>query len=394
MSHDDIGPGNAYRGPWQLHIRDIDPSTTLVRSQSDLERERPKGTINWWRHEATIASTDEVSHEQWLQIDTDIPSPDQQLRFTKPDDASTWIKLHGMDTWEMETDPSYERDEADQREIWRYACGYVIDASAVDEFMAWSQTVDFRGRWMPEPQELHGLYFGEIGWSTAFRDGYYNGPLEPRSGESTSLPTTLAFVAVAYPAEGRGRDCSLDEGYTLYHPHPRLVEAMNLRWTGQDAEFVDADGELTIFDPSAHDDRSAALLIREDKLQQFLRDTGSAVVWAMPGEKQVTVADEHWSDRRSFPLRHFTGACAYKNGKPKRSSPHASPNTRQPRGPVAGRDPGAAHAWSHKPTHRQPPGTQSCSHGAQSCGTAASRTADPCFRQMACLLCRPLAGSL
>ena len=333
-SHDDIGPGNAYRGTWQLHVRDIDPSTILVRSRSDLEQERSEGVTNWWRHEATIAPIDEMSHEQWLQIEADIPSHDQQLRFTNPDDDSTWIKLHGMDTWKMETDPSHERDQADQREIWLYACGYLIDATAVDEFIAWSQTVDFYGRWMPQPQELHGLYFGEIGWSSAFKDIHYDGPLEPRGfapSASTPLPTTLCLTAVEYCAEGRGRDCSLAEGYSLYHPHPRLVEAMNLRWTGKDAEFVDADGTLTIFDPSAHDDRYPALLVREDKLSQFLHDTDSAVVWAMLGEKQAIGAGERWSARSSFPLRRLTGAYAYRNGSltGHRSTHLETPDTRE-----------------------------------------------------------------
>ena len=44
---------------------------------------------------------------------------------------------------------------------------------------------------------------------------------------------------------------------------------------------------LVAFDPSARDAGSSALLVREDDLQCFLNDTGSALVWAMTGEKRA-----------------------------------------------------------------------------------------------------------
>ena len=47
--------------------------------------------------------------------------------------------------------------------IWLYACGYLIDATGVAEFIDWSNTVDCSGRWLPEPPRDYSLFFGELG---------------------------------------------------------------------------------------------------------------------------------------------------------------------------------------------------------------------------------------
>ena len=60
-----------YEGPWQLHVRDIDPSCTL--------RSTPGGTswgphkLAWWGDAEYAAWANELSHQAWLALETDIP---------------------------------------------------------------------------------------------------------------------------------------------------------------------------------------------------------------------------------------------------------------------------------------------------------------------------------
>ena len=61
--------------------------------------------------------------------------------------------------------------------MWSVSASWGTVRNGDGRFIAWSRTVDFYGRWMPQPQELYGLYFGEIGWSSAFKDVHYDGPL-------------------------------------------------------------------------------------------------------------------------------------------------------------------------------------------------------------------------
>lgn len=315
VSYHDGGPQNAYRGTWQLSVRDIDPSVLLTGAPPDSQALGDFG--NWWSHETPIASVEDIDHEQWLSLKSDIPDCEQHLRFTRPQDDSTWIKLHGHDTWQSPIPPDRDQYETDRREIWLDACGYLIEATAINEFIAWSRTVNFWNRWMTEPPTPYSLFFGELGWGLAF-ESLVSESLElqqPAPQEGAPCPTPLRTTAVCYTAEGRGYDCSIVEGYNLHRPSPQLAKAMNLTWTGHGADFVDSQGELAAFDPSAYDlTHSTALFVREDSLQQFLNQTDSTLVWRVIGEKQA-FGPGHWGKAWAGFLK-LTGAYAYKPDGP------------------------------------------------------------------------------
>ena len=307
-------PQKGYKGTWQLFVRDIDPSTTVVAARS--EREQSENSVTWWRYDAPVASVEEMGHDEWLRSDHDIPDRAQQLSFTRPQDDSTWIKLQGIDVWKP---PDYELEGNDRREIWLDAYGYLIPEADIDAFIAWSRTVDFWNHWMPEPPAAHSLYFGELGWSSAF-DALVGDRLErqhPTPDEGTPCPVPLQPAAFQYETGGGGYDCALAEGYALYRPNSRLVEALELRWTGQGADFVDSHGTLVAFDPSVYATSSAtllmreeALLVREERLAHHLEETGSALVWAILGEKRAMDPTDHvraWAGS----LR-LTGAAVYR----------------------------------------------------------------------------------
>lgn len=316
LPYDDAGPQNAYMGSWQLYLRDIDPSS--VHTGASLDSERRNGCPKWWRHEVIIDSVDDATHDKWLRRESDIPDEKQQLCFTDPDDGSTWIKLQGMNIWQSLVAPGYDRDDVDDREIWLEANGYLISASHVEEFVSWSTTVDFWNRWMPESPRAHSLFFGELGWSLAFKAlvGDAAEPQRPAPENGARCPIPLQPAAYRYVAEGRGYDCSLADSYELHRPNAHLVEAMNLRWTGNGADYVDADGVLVAFDPAAHDDGASTLLMREDSLVRFLDETGSALVWAITGEKSAH--GPGWSrDAWAGSLR-LTGGATFMRGGPMR----------------------------------------------------------------------------
>ena len=307
--YDDVRPKSSYRGAWQLSVRDIDPSSVFTGAIPD--RGRTENSVNRWCHETAIASVDKLSHERWLEQESDIPDREQQLRFVDPESGGTWVKLQGSAEWRLPTEPRYERYEVDQRELWLNAHGYFIDATAVDQFISWSKTVDFWNRWMPEPPDAYPLFFGELGWSFAFEallgDSLKSQIAEPPQGERCPVP--LQSAAFEFVAEAGGYDCSVVEGHRFYRPNSRLVEAMTLRWTGHGADFVNEERTLVAFDPSAHGTDSSALLVREESLASFLHETGSALVWAIVGEKCVFVPGD-LSESWAGSLR-LTGASVY-----------------------------------------------------------------------------------
>ena len=309
LPYDDAGPQNAYRGAWQLSVRDIDPSSLLTGASPDSPR--PEDSLKWWRHEVDIAPVDDEGHLEWLQHESDIPDRNQQLRFVDPDDGSTWIKLQGLDIWQTPIPPDYDHHEVDHREIWLWANGYFVRSADVEAFVSWSTTVNFWNRWMPEPPKAYSLFLGELGWSFAFNSllGDSAEPQRPEPDEGARCPIPIQPAAFQYVAEGGGYDCSLVDGHELHRPNSRLAEVMNLHWTGHGVDFVNAEGALVAFDPSARDACASALLMREEELARFLNKTGSALVWSITGEKRA-MGPQRFRDAWAGALR-VTGDATY-----------------------------------------------------------------------------------
>ena len=298
-----------YTGPWQLSVRDIDPSAIFPEVERD--QGTPAGTISWWKRSVPIPSADETRHEDWLRDEDDIPGRDGQLYFRDTESGTTWIKMHGFRTWESPAPLISVSKKVDYRELWLDAYGYLIDVERIDEFLDWSRDVDFWNRWMTEPPASYSLFFGELGWGPAFEDllgdRLESQHPEPRGG-GPSCPTPLCPAALEYVAE-TGYDCSLTDSQSLLRPNAVLVHAMGLHWTGNGADFVDSQGVLVAFDPSAHDDCSSALLIRDDRLSEFLEQSGKALVWAIVGEKRAREPG-NWIDCWAASVRR-SGAYVY-----------------------------------------------------------------------------------
>jgi len=149
--------------------------------------------------------------------------------------------------------------------------------------------VDFYGRWMPDPPEVYRVFLGEYGWSPAFRyfqqqhfhDLGDNGWTQP----AHDCPLKVRSIAFEYLREAGIYDCSIDKTYRLRLPANEIVTSLKLQWSGNGADYVDAAGQLAVFNPTAHDDGPQALLFNEDCLREFLKQERLSLCWTILGEK-------------------------------------------------------------------------------------------------------------
>lgn len=83
----------AYEGPWQEHLRDIDPSCTL--------RRLPGGTswdghaISWWGSTPYSAWGDPGKPRDWVQYTDDLPTVEELLVVSDPADGTRWEMAKG-----------------------------------------------------------------------------------------------------------------------------------------------------------------------------------------------------------------------------------------------------------------------------------------------------------
>ncbi len=66
-----------------------------------------------------------------------------------------------------------------------------------------------------------------------------------------------------------------------------------MKFSKNEGEFVDGNGDLVCFDPSVNNKSLTGLLVRKDKLIEWLEKEDLALLWNVKGEKQV-LGNWHW----------------------------------------------------------------------------------------------------
>ena len=279
-----------YEGPWQESRRDIDPSCTL--------RSTPGGTSwgphisAWWGEELYEAWCDDISRSEWLANTQDMPDIGQLLEVVNPKDGSHWLNVNGSFVWKQPHPPDREPYDQEGRQLWVQFTGYFVRVEAVKSFMSWARTVDFWGRWMPEPLDIQEVCLGEYVWAPAFQHSLFEaidtgGWVCPDARNGRKCPTAVQPASFRYFRESAGFDCSLDDNYELLLPQQDLIDQLNLQWSCRGADFLDGSGNLVAYDPTAHENGPTALLLDKVHVEKYLREKGLALCWVVLGEKLV-----------------------------------------------------------------------------------------------------------
>lgn len=275
------GGDGAYEGPWQEHLRDIDPSCTL--------RAIPGGT-SWNGHSLAWCGSSRFEDwgepdrsDEWVMNYETLPRVDELLRVTHPQENTSWLNVNGYFSWTPRRPVDQEPGDFERRELWYICTGYLIHSHDAGAFMQWAKNVDFWGRWMPETSVIYRMYLGEHGWAPASQ--YFNDAGWTRPGKD--CPVDVQVTTLEYLQERGGFDCSLEDSFTLRLPASELVRGLKMRWRGNGADYLDIDDQLAAFDPTAHEKGHVALLLREDLLKKFLAREGLTLCWPILGEKHA-----------------------------------------------------------------------------------------------------------
>ena len=304
-----------YEGPWQEMLRDIDPSCILKSTLGGTSL--GPHSHSWWGSELYDAWEEGISHQDWLGNCENLPDIECLLEVVNPRDGTCWFNANGNFLWRQPHPADEGPYDRNRRELWIGVTGYFVRAEDARDFMAWAETVDFWGRWMPEPPVGYAFYVGEYGWSPAFRHlhpDYLGGgdwvKPQPRDGEE--CPVLIQPASFTSLSESGGFDCSIEEGYSLGLPHWDYIDHLGLRWSGTGVDYVDENGELAAFDPTVHSDGPSALLLREESLKEYLKDKGLALCWTIIGEKWG-VGGDTGAEHRGYAT--MSGAYSYMGSK-------------------------------------------------------------------------------
>lgn len=299
-------------GGWMKDYRDIDPSLLL---KSDLVEE-DEGDVataapDWWLgppYDAWAARENDLA---WLTNAGDLPAVPGLVRVSDPRDGSNWLCLNSFVLErQVERLGAIERHKPERREVFRFLNGYFVRKRDAAKFAEWTRTVDFSGRWMPEPDEYHQFPLHEFYWASQFF-GEKDWTEGRRSGCRTPVP--VATTGANYICEAGNFDCSLSESVRISLPAKILVEKIRLRLKGRRGHFHDETGELVAYDPAVGTNAQSCLLFRESSMRKFLREQKLELFWVVLGEKNVYPNDLSINRDKWLGRLEYYGAYRYEN---------------------------------------------------------------------------------
>ena len=133
----------AYDGPWQELLRDIDPSCTLGSTPSGTHS--GGHSSSWWA-ETEVSDWDEaISHSTWIAREDGIPRFEDLLIVDDPNDNSRWVNLGAFYLWQQPIPADTDIEHNGQRELNAFCIGYLLRSRDAEAFFKWAGRRQFLG---------------------------------------------------------------------------------------------------------------------------------------------------------------------------------------------------------------------------------------------------------
>jgi len=276
-----------YEGAYEPYVRDIDPTILLKETKSNWYIETDSKF--WWSAKANFKW--KMDNKEWISITDDIPNPKNSIFFTD-DSGQEWIALDSTPNWIEPIKKGIDKSNIVYKKSWYLLHAYLIPNEHIDEFEAWAKNQSFWNNWMPNAKEHYQMFNREFYWSDTydfFQNPYY-GDKEWSEIDSYRLkekyPHKIGLTTSQYYWESEF-DYSKEDSLNMKKPSNILFEGMQMRYSEKEGHFIDKDGEIICFDPSIYHESNPYLMVRKDKLLQFLSENNLTLCWTLLGEKQV-----------------------------------------------------------------------------------------------------------
>ena len=271
-----------YVGPWQYHLRDIDPTRTEALP-GGRRLSRGQGSPDVWWTAGRYDNWEERDRlRDWAEQQEFLPRIEDLLVVRSPKDGTRW--LNGGGTWGWRQEPPIGRElfEVETAQVLWWIRAYLTSERDAGTLVEWAGARNFWDAIFQDLTEVYDVFLGEHGWAPVTE--YKQLPTGRLSDGTSSIgdsPVPLDPVAERY-AFGIGAPVNW-----LHVPSHRLMQIGRLSWSGQAADFLADDGTVACLDPSAREAGPSTLLVREDFARELLQRHGLAMVWIVGCEKSV-----------------------------------------------------------------------------------------------------------
>jgi hypothetical protein len=319
LHHDSMSESESYDGPWQRHLRDIDPSFLVKQVLHDAGA----GYFWWLPLTDPLPEGEQLTNQRWLAHLESIPDFVRILSLSKPADRSQWypLELHGE--WNESEETQEERGDTLRRQLTFSLYSFFVLKKQLRPFVNGLRQQQW-GSIDAAPVAYYEPFLGEFPWAPSFRDYVVdaetdvNERVDQENSQFQRFAGTLAASTVMhYVHEGRTFDCSLTETCSACTPSTWLARHMRLAWKCEGFAFVGPEGTVLAHDPSWENAGPSAFLVEKGALEKFLNGPRWVMVWVLIGEK-LLLGDETGRDKerpRISVFRHIYSMSAGRRPK-------------------------------------------------------------------------------
>lgn len=271
-----------FRGAWQLGRRNFDPSAEpqprLEYDESDEGESAtaPSSPSTRWTYlepfPDPFGDLELVANRaDWVRSRPD--DPIRLLTASRAGDMRTWHVLDGFWTWKEPRILRLRHGWDGRCEMWVHARSWLVSKSDADGFIERLSGHNFWGH------GIQGIPLG-AGWIGE----YPHGAAFDETRHSCELPDDLT-----------GRDhakhvrttCNWDVRGGAIVPSPQLCDALELRWSGENATFVNpANVTVSMGANLPGVDENLPCVTDAEQLRGGLQRAGLEIVWAIVGERR------------------------------------------------------------------------------------------------------------
>ena len=295
-----------FGGPWQISLRDIDPSLLIEPTGQGDDPARH----TWWRPPTGDVGPfdDDDARAQWLQGERDpfaVADLESLLSVWDSDDRK-WLTFFGMYSWAESPSTQTAASLSDRGDQWLQIRSYLVPRPSYVRFLTWALEQDWNGRWMPEGPTVLGVYQGEWPWHPASA-GYHTSSIvvEAKSDQDRLAPAPVVPTWAEYIWE---RDGAFERSVARAMPSSWLMARARLGWHPPVTSFTDLHRDILVCDPSSSEVGPSALLMQDRGVRELLGQHDLSLVWVALGGRNVR------ADRpREHPILSISGVGGLKD---------------------------------------------------------------------------------
>ncbi len=298
----DSESNSGYRGSWQEHVRNIDP-TIINKISTTSEQISTNYNRNYWWFNVDYNNWSET-RKTWLKHFDDIPDFRRLILPKESKTSAEFYTIYSSYRWEQKKNVGENSNNSGHKDIWADVTAFIVKEETKLKLIQQAQE---RLLWGRDNIPLHPSYTHTYKGEFYQAEQYNKEEFAYIDIGDTTIPVIMCSDEYNFES---GYDCSNGKNQILY-PSKYLFELLSAEFGENDACIYDKTGEIIGFDTAAFFEKPhQSLLVKREKIDAKLKDRGLEIVWHFWGEKEDIGPRVSYVDRMLF-----SGILCFENGQ-------------------------------------------------------------------------------